>query len=142
MTAAAFAHLRIATVEIVVVLAAFLVLAWRTRARAVDDNSFTPLRVQLEVHENGNVRRVSAPLPLVVGRSSEADVPLLDPLVSRRHARLDLDAGVVYVTDLDSSNGTFLNGSRVGESIEVRPGDRLDVGGAKVKFVGTKTSWT
>jgi len=142
MTAASFAHLRIATVEIVLALVAFLVIAWRTRARPVEDNVIAPLRVQLEVHENGNVRRVSAPLPVVVGRSSGADVPLLDPLVSRHHARLDLDDGVVYVTDLQSSNGTFLNGSRVGESIEVRPGDRLDVGGAKVTFVGTKTSWT
>jgi len=81
-------------------------------------------------------------LPLVVGRSSQVDVPVLDPLVSRRHARLDVEDGVIYVTDLNSSNGTYLNGRRVEDSIELRPGDSIGVGAANVTFVGTNSSWT
>lgn len=136
------AHMRIASLEILLALVAFVIFASRIRTRAVEDAAFTPLRAELEVSENGTVRRIQGMLPLVVGRSSQVDVPVLDPLVSRRHARLDVEDGVIYVTDLNSSNGTYLNGRRVDDSIELRPGDRIGVGGANVTFVGTNSSWT
>lgn len=136
------AHMRIVSLEILFALVAFVVFASRIRTRAVEDTAFTPLRAELEVTENGTVRRIQSMLPLVVGRSSQVDVPVLDPLVSRRHARLDVEDGIIYVTDLNSSNGTYLNGRRVEDSIELRPGDSIGVGAANVTFVGTNSSWT
>jgi len=53
---------------------------------------------------------------LVVGRAVTSDVPIYDPTISRRHAEVVLTESGVRVTDLGSSNGTFLNGARVTEA--------------------------
>jgi adenylate cyclase len=50
---------------------------------------------------------------LVVGRAVTSDVPIYDPTISRRHAEIVLIPSGVRVTDLGSSNGTFLNGVRI-----------------------------
>ncbi len=64
---------------------------------------------------------------LVIGRSPSCDVVLSDPSVSRRHVRLLYRDGKWVLHDLRSTNGTVLNGERVGRS-ELRPGDRLSLG--------------
>jgi pSer/pThr/pTyr-binding forkhead associated (FHA) protein len=64
---------------------------------------------------------------LLVGRDPGCDVVLAEPTVSRRHAQLFFRAGSWTVQDLESTNGTLLNGKRVGRC-EVRPGDRLILG--------------
>ncbi|MGH8621270.1 MAG: adenylate/guanylate cyclase domain-containing protein [Burkholderiales bacterium] len=53
---------------------------------------------------------------LVVGRAVTSDVPIYDSTISRRHAEIVLTETGVRVTDLGSSNGTFLNGARVTEA--------------------------
>src|SRR5467141_1568944 len=53
---------------------------------------------------------------LVVGRAVTSDVPIYDPTISRRHAEVVLTESGVRVTDLDSSNGTFLNGAKITEA--------------------------
>jgi predicted component of type VI protein secretion system len=82
--------------------------------------------------------------PRVVGRSSEADVPLGDPEASRRHAAFQAAAGAIYLSDLGSRNGTFLNGKRLGsDGIELKVGDHIDVGNTRIEIVGVReTSWT
>jgi len=51
--------------------------------------------------------------PVHVGRSDDSDVFLVDPSVSRKHATIDVESGAPVVRDLDSTNGTFVNGERV-----------------------------
>lgn len=102
---------------------------------------YFPLRVELEINERGALRRLEALTPLVVGRSSQADLVLIDPEVSRNHARFESADGIVYLNDMQSTNGTFLNGHRIAEPIEVRPGDRVDVGNARLTVV-RQGSWT
>jgi len=53
---------------------------------------------------------------LVVGRAVTSDVPIYDPTISRRHAEIVLTDSGVHVTDLGSSNGTFLNGAKITEA--------------------------
>jgi hypothetical protein len=64
---------------------------------------------------------------LIVGRHHACDVRLADSNVSRRHARLKLRDGRWILQDLASTNGTTVNGVRVGRC-ELRPGDRIVIG--------------
>src|SRR5687768_6951653 len=73
---------------------------------------------------------------LTVGRALTSDVPLLDPTVSRRHASLVADESGIELSDLGSSNGTFVNGERV-ERAHVTPGDVLTFG--KLSFNVSKS---
>ena len=68
---------------------------------------------------------------VLVGRAATSDAPIYDPTISRRHAELQLTAGGVFVRDLGSSNGTFLNGARVTEA-SATDGDFVTFG--KVAF--------
>lgn len=63
-----------------------------------------------------------------IGRSTGADFIVEAPLVSRVHCRLTAGASELEVADLDSTNGTFVNGERVVERRTLKPGDRLGVG--------------
>jgi two-component system, cell cycle sensor histidine kinase and response regulator CckA len=65
---------------------------------------------------------------LLIGRSSRCDIVLhVDP-VSRRHARVTREAGGYLIEDLNSRNGTFVNGQRI-ERRRLVVGDRITVGG-------------
>ncbi|HPJ56141.1 MAG TPA: FHA domain-containing protein [Kiritimatiellia bacterium] len=66
--------------------------------------------------------------PLSIGRSREADIPLLDDKVSRVHCGIRLSEGEFYLKDLKSRNGTFVNGERVEDTVKLKPGDRIQVG--------------
>jgi hypothetical protein len=71
---------------------------------------------------------------LTVGRAPSCDCVLPEECVSRRHAELRRDGGRWFLRDLGSSNGTRVNGMRVVEDTEVRPGDRLSLGGAAYRL--------
>jgi hypothetical protein len=65
---------------------------------------------------------------LVVGRDPDVcDVVVDHPTVSRRHARLHHRDGTWVLQDLESTNGTTINGKRV-ERCRVEPGDRIALG--------------
>jgi hypothetical protein len=68
---------------------------------------------------------------ITLGRSSSCQLVFDDDTVSRRHAALVFKHGAWHVVDLGSSNGTYVNGRRVIEA-EVRPGDELALGGARL----------
>jgi len=65
--------------------------------------------------------------PVLVGAGGEAQARLAHPLVSGRHAELSLWGGLLKVRDLQSTNGTFCNGERVG-LVYARPGDAIAFG--------------
>jgi len=64
----------------------------------------------------------------VIGRKRDCDLSIASPDVSRRHCLLSVHKGCVSVEDLESVNGTYVNGKRVAAKMVVRPGDRLQVG--------------
>ncbi|MFN2528207.1 MAG: FHA domain-containing protein [Candidatus Baltobacteraceae bacterium] len=134
------AAMRSGSVEAMLALAAFAFFALRGgRALSPVAMPERPLALELEVLERGRSRRVEGLCPLVVGRATDADLLLMDPEVSRRHARFESEGEAVFITDLQSSNGTTLNGQRIRESREVRPGDRIDIGAARIVFLGSRT---
>jgi hypothetical protein len=65
-----------------------------------------------------------------IGRDRDCDFVLADLTVSRRHARLERDGDGWLLADLDSTNGTRLNGWRVSSPVPVRPGDQVSFGSA------------
>jgi pSer/pThr/pTyr-binding forkhead associated (FHA) protein len=83
----------------------------------------------LEIIEGPDAgRTVEVSSELIIGRDPAADLMLHDSQVSRRHARISLDAGGLIVEDLGSSNGTFLNGTEIYARTRFDPGDELLVG--------------
>lgn len=72
---------------------------------------------------------------LTIGRRTDQDIVIDDPSVSRAHARIHVTAGEAAVEDLDSTNGTALNGRPVGrERVPVHDGDRIQVGNALLQY--------
>lgn len=70
---------------------------------------------------------------LTLGRSPRCELVLDDDTVSRRHATLQLQDGRWYLVDLDSSNGTWVNGRRTFNA-EVRPGDEIRLGAVRLRL--------
>src|SRR5882724_2346687 len=71
---------------------------------------------------------------IVIGRSSELDMVLVEEMVSRKHARIALSDGVINIEDLGSTNGTFVNGEKVQQG-NLREGDRVLIGTNILKVV-------
>lgn len=69
--------------------------------------------------------------PLSIGRDVENDLVLDDRRVSRRHAEVRLRLGRYTLYDLQSTNGTFVNGRRVAEVV-LSDGDRIAIGGSEL----------
>lgn len=137
------AHLRVGSLEILAAMTVFGFAVSRFGRNASAPIASRKMRAVLLVTEplaRGGEREVSLELheggePAVIGRASDAAVGLLDPEVSRAHAQIELVKGVVYLADLGSTNGTFLNGKKVaGDGIELREGDYLDVGTTRISI--------
>ncbi|MEN8148478.1 MAG: FHA domain-containing protein [Planctomycetota bacterium] len=71
---------------------------------------------------------------LVLGRVADCDLPIPSREASRKHARVYLDGDQVMIRDLESTNGTFVNGTRIEEARALRPGDSIRIGEAEVVF--------
>jgi pSer/pThr/pTyr-binding forkhead associated (FHA) protein len=70
------------------------------------------------------------PLPssvTVIGRRHSCDLCIPLTSVSRRHCQLNYDDGVLKIRDLDSRNGTYLNGKRIDEAV-IQAGDSIKIG--------------
>jgi adenylate cyclase len=89
------------------------------------------MRLKLTSADNLQTFELKSGVTQVVGRAPTSDVPVFDPTISRRHAELVPTDKGLEVKDLGSSNGTFLNGSRV-ENCTVSIGDTITFG--KVAF--------
>src|SRR3954447_23840914 len=71
---------------------------------------------------------------IIIGRSSELDMVLVEDMVSRKHAKITTDDKVVTIQDLGSTNGTFVNGEKV-RKVELKDGDRILIGTSIIKLV-------
>ncbi len=71
---------------------------------------------------------------IIIGRSSDLDMVLVEDMVSRKHAKIETAEGAVFIQDLGSTNGTFVNGEKVTRS-KLAEGDRILVGTSIIKMV-------
>jgi FHA domain/Domain of unknown function (DUF1707) len=71
---------------------------------------------------------------VVLGRSRACGCILCDSTVSRRHASIRHDDGAWWLRDLGSTNGTYVNGWRIVDEVEVRPGDEVSFGAATYRL--------
>src|SRR5262245_23417478 len=71
---------------------------------------------------------------IIIGRSSELDMVVVEDMVSRKHAKITTDDKTVTIADLGSTNGTFVNGEKV-RSCELKDGDRVLIGTSIIKLV-------
>ncbi|NCQ60271.1 MAG: DUF4388 domain-containing protein [Myxococcales bacterium] len=81
------------------------------------------------------------PLPedgeIVIGRSSELDMVLVEDMVSRRHAKITATGGQIFIQDLGSTNGSFVNGEKI-KRARLSEGDRILIGTSIIKMVATE----
>ncbi|HEY0444156.1 MAG TPA: DUF3662 and FHA domain-containing protein [Candidatus Limnocylindrales bacterium] len=87
-----------------------------------------PLARLRELRPNGTQREITLDgAPLSIGRADDNTLVIHDSRVSRHHARLQARRGTLVFTDLGSTNGSRVNGSRVAEVV-LGEGDRIEVG--------------
>jgi len=77
---------------------------------------------------DSNRRHVVGPLGIKIGRTPPADIVLLDSEVSRSHCFVTLQGDELVVSDLGSTNGTFVNGVRVEGTVPLPIGSILQIG--------------
>ncbi len=86
----------------------------------------------LEGVDKGRVYR-NIPLPVTLGREEGNALRLNDERVSRYHAKVQTEDGDIILTDLDSTNGTRVNGSTV-QIRRLRAGDQISIGRTMLLF--------
>jgi ABC-type multidrug transport system ATPase subunit len=89
-----------------------------------------------KVPATGRARTRSGAGVLTIGRLAECDLEIASPLVSREHARLHCGSAGIEIEDLDSTNGTFVNGRRLRGRVRLKQGDRIAIASFAFLFTG------
>jgi pSer/pThr/pTyr-binding forkhead associated (FHA) protein len=71
---------------------------------------------------------------IVVGRSSDLDMVLVEDMVSRKHAKISAAGDQIVIQDLGSTNGTFVNGEKI-KKARLKEGDRILIGTSIIKLI-------
>lgn len=72
---------------------------------------------------------------LSLGRRGDNDIVIKDPYVSKNHFQIVEDENNYYIEDLDSANGTYVNGQRLEDIVELKNGDIIKIGNVEFLFV-------
>ena len=75
---------------------------------------------------------------MTIGRDPTCDLHLDNRALSRRHAQIEKRGAAIWVRDLESQNGTFVNGERIAEPQALNGGDRIAVGRYEVRIDGVE----
>jgi predicted component of type VI protein secretion system len=89
------------------------------------------MKVSLVVLTPGNSKGKTIPIlrfPFLIGRDPKCNLRPASPVISNRHCTLELRGGKVFLTDLKSTNGTYVNDQRTEADRELKPGDRIGIG--------------
>jgi hypothetical protein len=95
----------------------------------VGNAAMVRFRLRLQLHE------YELPAGLtVIGRATNCNLTIDDALLSREHAAVRVGEDRVTVRDLGSRNGTYVNGERIEDDVELHDGDRIKVGTTEMIF--------
>ena len=87
------------------------------------------------LQKNGSARQINVlGTPFVVGRSDSCDLVLDNPLVSRSHAVFETVGGKMTIRDLQSHNGTYVNGERR-DVVPLNSGDEIRIGSHQIRYL-------
>lgn len=87
------------------------------------------------LQKTGSARQVNLQrTPFVIGRADNCDLVLDNQLVSRSHAVIETNGNSVTIRDLQSHNGTYVNGVKV-ERAWLKNGDEIRLGGSQIRFL-------
>ena len=106
-----------------------------TLAAAVDGRSDSAAR--LVVEGGGGLRAGDVFVVgggITIGRAAGSEIQIEDTYASGRHARIFDRDGTVYVEDMNSTNGTYVNGRRVGVQERLQPDDRIRIGDTEFRY--------
>lgn len=70
-----------------------------------------------------------------IGRSNQNKIIIKDPYISKNHLKIVKDEGDYYIEDLNSANGTFINGTKIMDAVRLKNGDRIRLGQVEFLFV-------
>lgn len=70
-----------------------------------------------------------------IGRDDSNDIVIKDNFISKSHAQIIKDEDLYFLEDLDSANGTYLNGQQIFDAIELKDKDMIDIGQVEFLFV-------
>jgi pSer/pThr/pTyr-binding forkhead associated (FHA) protein len=73
-------------------------------------------------------------IPLTIGRSAPADLVLEGAEISRAHCRIDITDGQISVTDLKSTNGTYVDGQRISGTVPLQRGAVIEIGSYVIEY--------
>jgi hypothetical protein len=96
------------------------------------DEEESPAREVVSLSNDGSRYTIDKEA-VVIGRGRDCDLTIADPNMSRRHAELRRDSGAYWVTDLDSTNGTEVNGRRQ-KRAKLEHGDTIKFGSTELVF--------
>jgi hypothetical protein len=77
---------------------------------------------------------VASDKQILIGRSSDLDMVLVEDMVSRKHARIAMQGDQIWIEDLGSTNGTFVNGEKI-KRARLKEGDRVLIGTSILKLI-------
>jgi pSer/pThr/pTyr-binding forkhead associated (FHA) protein len=80
---------------------------------------------------------ISGEREIIIGRSNDLEVVLVEDMVSRRHARVTLQGEALMIEDLGSTNGTFVNGEKI-KRARLKEGDRVLIGTSIIRVALTE----
>ena len=83
-------------------------------------------------YEPGTVIDISEGATL--GRAGSADIHVEDPFASSVHARIFVRSGFMYVEDMGSTNGTYLNGRQLRKAEQLKPADKIRIGDSEYSY--------
>lgn len=92
----------------------------------------------VEVAEGANVKKgsvIPVKTTITLGRKEENSIVMTDPHVSGNHARLVIKNNILYVEDLNSTNGTFVNGKKIDGRVKLFGSDEVKIGTTTFKVL-------
>jgi serine/threonine-protein kinase len=101
-----------------------------------------PLLVVEKGHDKGKAIPVPEGSTVIIGRDSSTALPLRDTMTSRMHCKIQFQEDGFYLTDLESMNGTYLNGEKVREMVKLDHGDLIKIGDTLFTFTSDESSAT